>query len=316
MWDDKSTLTNNLLSLAASLIGAASYLLSRGRLHMDIKADNVRFSDKGEPVLIDFGSCVEYSPVKDIITFPESLAGNLAHMAPEVHRALRKGTPVSGDKQMSFSIGVLLAECLDPKRDHPYEEYDDGGKVPSREHLGGWREYVLSSYAEECRANGTLAELVEMVHDMIAVDPAERISVMRARDRLDTIRTNCVGPSAPDGGPVASSSPHIERLNPTVIMHSPPAHTQGVRSAQRSLSGQFTSPAPRVAAPKFVSSSPHVQGGLSPRSDVVGHTVPRVQHSPVCTPPILEHKGEIHGLTEATLKSRVQYYKDKVGLQG
>ena len=99
---------------------------------MDIKGDNVRFSDKGLPVVIDFGSCVDYSPAKDSVVLPTTLTGNLAHLAPEVKRAIRKGTAVSGNKQMSFAIGVLLAECLDPAREHPYESTRRGRYLRGR----------------------------------------------------------------------------------------------------------------------------------------------------------------------------------------
>ena len=120
MWDDMATLSINMLRVAMSLVSAASHMLGRGKLHMDIKGDNVRFSDKGEPVLIDFGSCVGYSTAQDSVLIPMSLTCNLAHLAPEVNMAFRKGDPISGEKQMAFAIGVLLAECLDPARDHPY----------------------------------------------------------------------------------------------------------------------------------------------------------------------------------------------------
>ena len=88
LWDDMPTLAINLLCLAESLVSAATHMLARGKLHMDIKGDNVRFSAIGEPVLVDFGSCVGYSPVKDSVVLPPTLTGNLAHLVHRVH--LRK----------------------------------------------------------------------------------------------------------------------------------------------------------------------------------------------------------------------------------
>ena len=107
MWDDMATLPVNLLSLAASLVSAAAHMLARGKLHLDIKGDNVRFSDNGEPVLIDLRSCVVYSPVKDCVVLPPTLTGNLAHLAPEVQRAIRKGTQSAGRSRC-----YLLSECF------------------------------------------------------------------------------------------------------------------------------------------------------------------------------------------------------------
>ena len=286
LWDDQGSLSNNLLRVAESLVSAAAHMLARGKLHMDIKGDNVRISDKGVPVIIDFGSCVDYSPVKDSVVIPTTLTGNLAHLAPEVKRAIRKGAAISGDKQMSFAIGVLLAECLDPGRDHPYEEYEEG-HVPTRENLAGWGGYVLSKYPEQCREDGILSALVRVVHDMILVEADERVTVKRAGELLEQIRLSCVEPSEPD----LSSAEGCR--NPTGPVNSPPPHVRSPRSEPRNLSGKFASPVVRgPLAP--VGSPAQCRELVSPRSIVVGHTVPSSQRTPVKHPLILEHKSERH----------------------
>ena len=81
---DTGTIVFKLLCLLDDLLNAATYLMSAGLLHMDIKGDNVRYSDAGHPVLIDFGTTCEYRKTRDTVTAQIGEVGNIMHCAPEL----------------------------------------------------------------------------------------------------------------------------------------------------------------------------------------------------------------------------------------
>jgi serine/threonine protein kinase len=169
-----------IVNVLAGLLSAAEHMLSKGVLHLDLKDDNVLIDESGQPVVIDFGHCVEYNANCDTMIMPKLSVGNCLHCPPELRTILKKNTKggrVSGEKFIVFSMGVLVAECISEEHEHPFEQYD----------AGEWEDDEPAEWGkhEGKKSNDSgMKELVGIVADMMLVDPDSRLTILEAMQRM------------------------------------------------------------------------------------------------------------------------------------
>ena len=99
------------LALAASVIDAVGYLHSRGIIHRDIKATNVKVATDGTIRLLDFG--IAKGPGSPALTAVGSVIGTLQSLAPEQ----LDGKPATRRSDI-WQLGVLLYELVTGR--HPF----------------------------------------------------------------------------------------------------------------------------------------------------------------------------------------------------
>ncbi len=88
-----------------AICSAVDYAHSRGRIHRDIKPDNIMFDADGRPVLTDFGIATIVGGTR--FTATGAMIGTPAYMSPEQG----KGEP--GDERSDiYSLGVVLYEMV------------------------------------------------------------------------------------------------------------------------------------------------------------------------------------------------------------
>jgi serine/threonine protein kinase len=118
------------LPYVRDIVLAASQLLARGIVHMDMKLDNLLLDAADRVRLCDFGAAVKcmYPSSADgagptdwmQACSRRKFHGNPAHFAPEVHRLLSTPSAVSGkepillrvDKQPVFDCGRCIYELI------------------------------------------------------------------------------------------------------------------------------------------------------------------------------------------------------------
>eukprot|EP00501_MAST-03F_sp_TOSAG23-6_P001110 GSMAST32.ASY1.ANO1.1153.1 assembled CDS len=95
------------LRIAHGLLSAVAYLHENGVMHRDIKTENVMFTDKMCPVLIDFG-LAKITNKKDLHgTTHTTDCGTAGYMAPEVYA--KEKYDISAD---IWSVGIVLLETF------------------------------------------------------------------------------------------------------------------------------------------------------------------------------------------------------------
>lgn len=134
-----------------------------GLVHRDIKPDNIMLKPDGRVVLMDFGLVLPEFNIDGQTT----VAGSPPYMPPE---ALKNQT-TSGQGHLVdiFGLGTVAYELLTGQRPYP------GGSI--REVLKAHEGRLPDSISDYC--NGP-TELNELVHQMIAVDPMERVQSAEA----------------------------------------------------------------------------------------------------------------------------------------
>ena len=107
--DSKPLPQREAVRIVRKLAMAADLAHGRGLIHRDIKPSNVMMTDKGEPILTDFGLArwLERADVK--LTHTGVLVGTPAYMAPELLDGEPDGVGPSCD---IYSLGVVLYELL------------------------------------------------------------------------------------------------------------------------------------------------------------------------------------------------------------
>jgi serine/threonine protein kinase len=116
--------TDEVVRLGRTLIGALDYLRSMGLVHRDIKPENIMFrADKVTPVLVDFGLVRDLDEASLTQTWLVQGPGTPFYAAPE---QLQNRKELIDWRTDQFSLGVVLAVCGFGR--HPYA--DEGEPKP------------------------------------------------------------------------------------------------------------------------------------------------------------------------------------------
>ncbi len=93
------------VQILVSICDAVDYAHQQGRIHRDIKPDNIMFDARNRPVLTDFGIASIVGGTR--FTATGAMVGTPAYMSPE------QGTGESGDERSDvYSLGVVLYEMV------------------------------------------------------------------------------------------------------------------------------------------------------------------------------------------------------------
>lgn len=97
-----------LRSAFAQLVEGVAALHGAGKLHRDLKSNNVLVTAEGRVVILDFGLVLDLAP-QDMwaLGLPPKLVGTPSHMAPE-----QGATGVATEASDWYSVGVMLYESL------------------------------------------------------------------------------------------------------------------------------------------------------------------------------------------------------------
>lgn len=180
-----------LIRWSVCLCRALAYLHSRNVVHHDLKPDNVRLNEDGDPILVDYSAAHWYRLPGETT---EILYGSDSYLAPEY--AERSGEDLEAGMKMDvFAMGRILVELLTGRR----LSQDD---IDSRkaEQLSG--ELLHSGKVD--------VSLVRSVFDSIAYDPSRRYSSgkqLEERIRPAALPVGRVRPKVLDFGQVEDTSP-------------------------------------------------------------------------------------------------------------
>jgi len=97
---------------AALIARAVHEAHQAGVIHRDLKPANVMLTERGQPVVMDFGLARRYGPLDPRLTALGALVGTPAYMSPE---QIKGGPDEEGPTQDVFSLGVMLYEMLTGK---------------------------------------------------------------------------------------------------------------------------------------------------------------------------------------------------------
>mmetsp|Transcript_43142 Transcript_43142/g.84357 ORF Transcript_43142/g.84357 Transcript_43142/m.84357 type:complete len:270 (+) Transcript_43142:1-810(+) len=92
-------------AFAKASLEAMAFLHSLGRVHRDIKSDNILVNTRGEVKIADFGFCVQLTQEKDM---RHSMVGTPYWMAPELVRGHKYDQKVD-----VWSLGIMLIEMAE-----------------------------------------------------------------------------------------------------------------------------------------------------------------------------------------------------------
>jgi serine/threonine protein kinase/tetratricopeptide (TPR) repeat protein len=97
-----------LRSALGQLVEGVAALHGAGKLHRDLKSNNVLITAEGRVVILDFGLVLDLAP-QDMwaLGMPAKLVGTPSHMAPE-----QGATGVATEASDWYSVGVMLYESL------------------------------------------------------------------------------------------------------------------------------------------------------------------------------------------------------------
>lgn len=97
-----------VLAIVRRLADGLAHAHNRGILHLDLKPQNVLFSNDGQPMLLDFNLAADRS-VKD----RKRVGGTWPYMAPEVIREFAKLSDEAPDERTDlYALGVIYFELL------------------------------------------------------------------------------------------------------------------------------------------------------------------------------------------------------------
>uniref|UniRef100_A0A7S0ECW0 Non-specific serine/threonine protein kinase n=1 Tax=Hanusia phi TaxID=3032 RepID=A0A7S0ECW0_9CRYP len=96
---------SEIAALLLGSVGAIAYLHQLGRMHRDIKSDNLLLNSRGDIKMADFGFCVQLTQEKDM---RHSMVGTPYWMAPELVRGQ------SYDQKVDiWSLGIMMIEMAE-----------------------------------------------------------------------------------------------------------------------------------------------------------------------------------------------------------
>ena len=226
-WIDGGTITSATfgrplkarLGAFSALLNAVAYLHRRGLVHLDLKPDNVLFSEDLGPQLLDFGSA------RSVHAAPGEAGGTLGYAAPEL--LVGQAASVSADL---YSLGTILYELL-------------GGRPPFGDLVGAeLRHAVLLGDMVPLRlvAPELPAGLARLTAELLSLDPGARpASVSELATRLEEFGAPATRPMGepPFLGRVAESAAlEAALLKPGVVSLVGPTGSGRMRLARRALS--------------------------------------------------------------------------------
>ncbi len=178
------------------LVAALSFLHNAGKLHRDIKPQNILVTPQNRLVLLDFGLMAEMEHEGRHESTVHNVVGTCAYMSPEQAAAL----PVSAASDW-YSVGVMLFQALT-------------GRLPFE---GGFQAVLRDKQTREVVPPRELAPLVpddlnDLCVGLLKREPAERPA---AEDILYALRGSSVSPigstawpdTEPNTAPVHATAP-------------------------------------------------------------------------------------------------------------
>lgn len=145
------------LRLATALVDAVSHMHSRGILHRDLKANNVKITRDGVLKLLDFG--IAKDPGSPALTATGNVIGTLHSLAPEQ----LAGAPADRQSEI-WSLGVVLYEIATGR--HPFGD-GDTTEITAR--------ILAGRYTAPSRVtDGIPAALDAVIGRCLKVDPRRR----------------------------------------------------------------------------------------------------------------------------------------------
>ena len=170
--------SDEALFVLKRLARAIGYMHSRGVLHRDIKAENIKIQSSGEIKLLDFG--LARNELAERMTRVGGVMGTLPYMAPEL---LQKG--VHDARSDVWALGVLLYEMVI-------------GKVPfEADSIGAlYQQQISRKRPTPSEVRAGVSETVDsLVKRCLAVSPERRFRDGEAI--VDAIRQSGVAPTVP-----------------------------------------------------------------------------------------------------------------------
>ncbi len=148
-----------VVDIAIQLARALDYAHRKGVVHRDVKADNVMQSRSGAPKLTDFGIAKLRQPDAGTVTTEETIVGTPNYMAPEQVA----GGEVDGRADL-YALGILMYFLLTARL--PFASDSPVGTLES----------IMNDPAPALRPRdaATPRVLIELVHTLMAKDPAKR----------------------------------------------------------------------------------------------------------------------------------------------
>lgn len=180
---DHSYDENRLRSAIAQLADALAALHGAGKIHRDIKPNNVLVDDDGRLVLLDFGLIVDHGRKSHASTL--NIAGTPEYMAPEQAAMSGPITPAVD----CYSLGVILFQALTGRL--PFE-----GAIP---YLIYAKTVLRAPEVREIYP-GCPPDLAEVCMAMLERDPAIRMAASAVQARIrpaPTALTEAAAPTAP-----------------------------------------------------------------------------------------------------------------------
>lgn len=161
------------VTLCREILEAIAGAQNRGLIHRDLKAENFLLDARGHPFLCDFGLSTRHDDASELgINTP---VGTSTYLAPEI----LQNKPAT-QKFDTWSTGVLFHHLLG-LRALPWENVPDVqvfARVPRKK---SWQPALNFTLAKQD------AEIKQLLLDMLKVDPADRISIHQALERIKAI---------------------------------------------------------------------------------------------------------------------------------
>jgi eukaryotic-like serine/threonine-protein kinase len=154
----------DIRSVFSQLAQGLAAIHRHGRLHRDIKPQNILVSSSGHATLLDLGLSVEINSVRGRIAMEGQFAGTLPYMSPE-QMTRQVLTPASD----WFGFGALLYQCLT-------------GTVPLRS--GSTYGIDTGKARQELRRVRTSESLIELTTSLLGANPANRAGEREVLDEL------------------------------------------------------------------------------------------------------------------------------------
>jgi hypothetical protein len=223
-------------------------------VHRDVSPSNVMVTYDGELKLIDFGAAL--STLKEELTAPRVVIGNLSYMAPE--HARKQHVDLRADL---FSVGVVLWELLTwqliPADGDPIER---------------WRRAARPNFQKPSHFRSDLPpELDRVVMRALAVDPRDRYPTAEAfrAELITVLDRHWPDTDSKRLGAFMRATFAAERDAERAVV----AEALGLGAAV-AVTGTLTDPFSQVSAPTRQASDPFAQAEAAPRSDPMPALLP------------------------------------------